>query len=89
VDKATRRQIKLWKRKAAEAPRLKERAANLLKKAGDAELVKKSAFEALVVRTAYAAGLDALPLGAVVSGMAGLASLAKAEPMPVDHPCVP
>jgi hypothetical protein len=82
VDKATRRKIKLWERKAAETARLKERAANLLKKAGDAELVKKSAFEALIVRTAYAAGLDALPLEAVVSGMAGLASLAKAEPMP-------
>jgi hypothetical protein len=79
MDKATRRKIKLWERKEAETGRLKERAANLLKKASDAELVMKSTFEALIVKTAYSAGLDALPLEAVVTGMAGLAGVAKAQ----------
>jgi hypothetical protein len=79
MDKATRRKIKLWERKGAETERLKERAANLLKKASDAELVMKSAFEAIIVKTAYSAGLDALPLEAVVTRMAGLAGVAKAQ----------
>jgi len=79
MDKATRRKIKLWERKGAETGRLKERAANLLKKASDAELVMKSTFKALIVKTAYSAGLDALPLEAVVTGMAGLAGVAKAQ----------
>jgi hypothetical protein len=82
MDKATQRRIKQCEKRAAEAARLKEKVANLLKKAGDVEAAQKSAFEVLIVKAAYAAGLDALPLEAVVSGMMGLAGVAKAEPMP-------
>lgn len=83
MDKTTQRRIKQYEKSAAEVARLKEKAANLLKKAGDVEAAQKSAFEALIVKAAYAASLDALPLEAVLAGMAGLAGVAKAEGSPI------
>ena len=72
MDKATRRQINAFEKRAGEAVRLKEKAANLLKKAGDIEVAQKAAFDAIILKTAHAAGLDALPLGVIVAGFAAL-----------------
>jgi hypothetical protein len=77
MDKATRSQIKAFEKRAGEAARLKGKAANLLKKAGDIEVVQKAAFEAIILKTAYATGLDALPLGAIVAGFAAFSDASK------------
>jgi hypothetical protein len=77
MDKATRRQIKAFEKRAGEAVRLKGKAANLLKKAGDIEVAQKAAFDAIILKTAYATGLDALPLGAIVAGFAALSDASK------------
>jgi hypothetical protein len=86
MDKATRRQINAFEKRAGEAARLKGKAANLLKKAGDIEVAQKAAFDALILKTVYAMGLDALPLGAIVAGFAALsdASKPKKEQTPGD-----
>ncbi len=57
--------------------RLKGKAANLLKKADDIEIAQKAAFDAIILKTAYATGLDALPLGAIVAGFAALSDASK------------
>jgi hypothetical protein len=77
MDKATRRQINAFEKRAGEAARLKGKAANLLKKAGDIEVAQKTAFDAIILKTAYATGLDALPLGAIVAGFAALSEASK------------
>lgn len=83
MDKTTQRRIKQYEKIAAEVAQLKKKAASLLKKADDVEAAQKSAFEALIVKAAYAAGLDALPAQAVFAGMADLAGVAKAEGSPI------
>jgi hypothetical protein len=77
MDKATRRQINAFEKRAGEAARLKGKAANLLKKAGDIEVTQKAAFDVIILKTAYATGLDALPLGAIVAGFAALSDASK------------
>lgn len=77
MDKATRRQINAFEKRAGEAVRLKGKAANLLKKAGDIEVAQKAAFDAIILKTAHAVGLDALPLGAIVAGFAALSDASK------------
>jgi hypothetical protein len=77
-----------FEKRAGEAARLKGKAANLLKKVGDIEVAQKAAFDALILKTAYATGLDALPLRAIVAGFAALseASKPKQEQTPsTDH----
>lgn len=77
MDKATRRQINAFEKRAGEAARLKGKAADLLKKAGDIEVAQKAAFDAIILKTAYAVGLDALPLGAIVAGFSALSDASK------------
>jgi hypothetical protein len=79
MDKATRRQINAFEKRAGEAARLKGKAADLLKKAGDIEVAQKAAFDAIILKTAYAVGLDALPLGAIVAGFAALSDASKTK----------
>jgi hypothetical protein len=79
MDKATRRQIKKFEKGAEKAARLKEAAARLLKKADDIQATQKPVFDAIILKMAYAAGLDRLPLGAIVSGFATLHSSSTTE----------
>lgn len=85
MDKTVERGIRQLEKKAAKAERLKERAATLLKEANDIEMTKKLLFEALILKSAYAAGLDRLPLSAIVAGFETLcdASVATAT---IDSP---
>jgi hypothetical protein len=68
MDRTVERAIRQLEKKAAKAERLKERAATLLKEADDIETTKKPLFEALILKSAYAAGLDRLPFSAIVAG---------------------
>ena len=77
MDKATRRKINAFEKQAGEAARLRGKAANLLKKAGDIEVARKADFDAIILKTVYAVGLDALPLGAIVDGFAALSEASK------------
>jgi hypothetical protein len=72
MDKATRRQIKSFEKSAEKAARLKEKAATLLKEADDIEIAQKPLFGAIILKVAYATGLDALPLSTIVAGFAAL-----------------
>jgi len=82
MDKAIRRQIKKFEKGANKAARLKEAAAQLLKRAGDIQAAQKPAFDAIILKSAYAAGLDRLPLGVVISGFAALHGTSTAEFIP-------
>jgi hypothetical protein len=84
MDKATRRQIKKFEKGAEKAAQLKEAAARLLKKADDIQATQRPVFDAIILKMAYAAGLDRLPLGVVVSGFATLQSTSTAEFTPVS-----
>lgn len=72
MDKTVERAIRQLEKRAAKAERLKERAATLLKEADDIETTKKPLFEALILKSAYAAGLDRLPLSTIVAGFEAL-----------------
>jgi len=84
MDKATRRQIKKFEKGAEKAAQLKEAAARLLKKADDIQTSQRPVFDAIILKMAYGAGLDRLPLAAVVSGFAALHSISTAEFTPVS-----
>jgi hypothetical protein len=84
MDKATRRQIKKFEKDAEKAAQLKEAAARLLKKADDIQTTQKPVFDAIILKMAYAAGLDRLPLAAVVSSFATFHSTSTAEFPPVS-----
>jgi hypothetical protein len=56
----------------------------LLKKAGDIQTTQRPVFDAIILKMAYAAGLDRLPLAAVVSGFATLHSISTTEFTPVS-----
>jgi hypothetical protein len=77
MDKATIRKINAFEKRTGEAARLRGNAANLLKKAGNIEVAQKAAFDAIILRTAHAVGLDALPLGAIVAGFIALSDASK------------
>jgi hypothetical protein len=79
MDKMTQRQIKKFEKGADKAARLKEAAARLLKKADDIQANQKPVFDAVILKLAYAAGLDRLPLGDVASSFATLRSTSTAE----------
>src|SRR5260370_21553132 len=81
MDKAIRRQIKKFEKSTGEAARLKEKAARLLKRAGEIESAQKPAFEAIILKAAYDCGLDRLPLQNI---LAAFATLQRASPAEVN-----
>jgi hypothetical protein len=82
MDQTIRREIKRFEKRAETAARLRERAASLLEKAGDIEVAQKPVFDAILLKTAYAAGLDRLPLSTIVAAFATLKGASRAEGNP-------
>ena len=85
MQKTVESTIKQLEKKAAQAERLRKRAAILLKEAADIEVTKKPLFEALILKSAYAAGLDRLPLSTIVVGFEALRDASVAKTM-IDSP---
>ena len=72
MGKTAEREIRLWEEQAAKAAKLKERAAVLLRQAETIELKQKRLFESVILKTAYAAKLQQLPLSTIVAGLRAL-----------------
>ena len=89
MNKAVERAIKQFEKKAVKAARLKERAATLLKEANDIETTKTPLFEALILKSAYAAGLDRLPLSTIVAGFEALGDASEAKAKNSSPPSMP
>jgi hypothetical protein len=82
MNKTIRREIERFEKRAETAARLRERAASLMEKAGDIEVAQKPMFDAILLKTAYAAGLDRLPLSTIVAGFATLKGASRTEDNP-------
>jgi hypothetical protein len=75
------KEIEAFEKRAERASRLKEKAAIFLKQASEIEAAQKPAFEAIILKAAYTAGLDRLPLKDLVTQFAKLqASRREANP---------
>jgi hypothetical protein len=61
-----------WEEMAAKAAKLRARAAGLLREAETVELAQKRLFESVILKTAYAAKLQQLPLSTIVAGLQAL-----------------
>jgi hypothetical protein len=79
MDKSVESAIRQLEKRAAKAERLKKRAATLQKEAADIEATRKPLFEALILKSAYAAGLDRLPLSTIVAGFEALRDVSEAK----------
>lgn len=83
------KEIEAFEKRAERASRLKEKAAILLRQAREIEAAQKPAFEAIIVKAAYTAGLDRLPLKDLVTQFAKLqAATREANPESEAEPGV-
>lgn len=84
MDKMTRRRLASFEEGAKKAEKLKVSAASLLKQADEIEINQKAAFESIVLKAIYAAGIEKLPLRRVIEVLASLAPKPKSELVAAD-----